>query len=100
MKGSQIIEKLGVEDVHCYVSRDIFKIDPEYDYIVVRGTEENPKIVSPEQEKAIEMGRYPRLKLEGRELITDVEWTTGHHPFENDVEPRFSPKRPKTYTIQ
>jgi hypothetical protein len=100
MKGSIIIAKLGMDQTHCYVERDTFKIDPGYDYVIVRGTDENPKVVSPEREKAILAGRYPRLRIEGRELITDVEWTTGHHPFEADIEPRFSPERPKTYMVQ
>lgn len=89
-----------MDQTHCYVEHDIFTIDPEYDYVVVRGTESKPKVVSSEREKAIEIGRYPRLIIKARELVTDPEWSTGHHSFENDVEPRFSPERPKSYMIQ
>ena len=45
-------------------------------------------------------GKYPRLELEGKAVFSDVEWTTGHNAFEGDVEPKFSPKRPKTYMTQ
>ncbi|MFH1676104.1 MAG: hypothetical protein ABIC40_03680 [bacterium] len=100
MKGSEIIKKIGVEQVHCFIEKEMIKLDPEYDYVIVNGTDEIPKVVCPDHEKAIHAGRYPRLKIDGKTVISDPEWTTGHSAFENHVEPRFSQKREKTYTIQ
>ena len=100
MKGSDIIQKLGTDQVHDFVEREIFTIEPDRDYCIVRGTEEHPRVASPESEAAIAMGRYTRLKIEGREIVADVVWTTGHHPFEGKVEPRFVKPRPKNYTIR
>jgi len=100
MKGSEIISKLGYDYTHDFVHRTVFQIDPDYDYVIVRGTEELPKVITPETEHAVNLGRYPRLKIEGRELIVDPPWVTGHHPFENKIEPRRAWKRPKTYMIQ
>lgn len=93
MKGFEIIQKLGMDQTHDFVGGEIFKIDPEYDYVIVKGTEDNPKVVCQEHEKAVLKGRYPRLKIEGKELLTDVSWIAGHHAFEGKVEPRFTAKR-------
>ena len=100
MKGSEIIAKLGTDQVHDYIEREIIKVDPETDYLIVKGTEEHPRVISPEHEQAILAGRYPRLKIKDRSVVPDVEWTSGHHPFEGNVEPRFSPKRPKGYMVK
>jgi len=100
MKGSDIIKKIGVEQVHCFIEKEIIKLDPEHDYVIVKGTDEIPKVICTDHEKAIVAGRYPRLKIDGRTAVSDPDWTTGHNAFENSVEPRFSPKRPKTYSIQ
>ena len=100
MKGNEIISKLGTDQVHDFVERDFIKIDPDYDYLVVKGTEDHPRVIGPEHEQAILAGRYPRLIVKDRLVVLDVEWLSGHHPFEGNVEPRFSPKRPKSYMVK
>jgi hypothetical protein len=100
MKGSEIIKKLGVTQAHCHVEKEMIEIDPEIDYVIVRGTDMHPRIVCPHHEEMISAGKYIRLKLDGKEVLADVEWTTGHNTFEGDVEPKFSPERDKTYMIQ
>jgi hypothetical protein len=100
MRGSDIILKLGMNHTHDVVERRVFEIDPAYDYCIIRGTGDNPKVIDKSSEEAIIKGRYPRLKIEGREVVSDIAWTTGHHPFEGKVEPRFSVPRPKNYMIK
>jgi len=100
MKGSDIISKIGVTQIHCSVSKDIFEINPEHDYHILKGTENNPKVVSEFSLEMIKAGKYPRLIIDGMEIVNDVEWTTGHNAFENDIEPRFSPIRPKSYMTE
>jgi hypothetical protein len=100
MKGTDIIQKLGTDEVHDFIEHEMVKIDPDYDYVIVRGTSEHPRIVCKDHEAAIMKGRYLRLRIEGREIVTDEVWTTGHNAFEGNVEPRFSPERPKGYMIK
>ena len=100
MRGSDIIRKLGIDEVHDAIEHDIFKIDPDYDYLILRGTEAHPRVIGKEHELAIAKGRYLRLRIEGREVVNDVEWTTGHNAFEGNVEPKFTPARPKNYMIK
>jgi hypothetical protein len=100
MRGSDIIRKLGTDEVHDFIEREIFKIDPEHDYLILKGTESHPRVASIEHEDAIAKGRYVRLHIEGREIVSDVEWTTGHNAFEGNVEPKFTPARPKNYTVK
>ncbi len=100
MKGHDIIKKLGVEKTHCALEKEMIEIDPEFDYLVIHGTDEHPRIICEHHEEMMEAGKYTRLRVEGREVLNDIEWTTGHNAFENDVEPGFSPKRPKTFVIK
>jgi hypothetical protein len=100
MKGSEIIKKIGVEQIHCSLGKNMITLDPEHDYVIIRGTENHPRIISDEQVAMIKAGKYPRLRLNGMEAIADVEWTTGHHPFEGDIEPKLSPERDKLFFIK
>jgi len=100
MKGSDIIKKIGVEQIHCSISKEMIEIDPEHDYHILKGTEDIPKVISEHSLEMIKAGKYPRLEIVGMEIVSDVEWTTGHHAFEGEVEPKFSPLRPKDYTTQ
>jgi len=100
MRGADIIRRIGVNQIHCSVGKEMITLDQEYDYAMVRGTGEHPRIVCEHHEKLIEAGKYPRLRLAGKEILSDVGWTTGHNAFENEVEPRFSPRRPKCYMTE
>ncbi|MCX6647450.1 MAG: hypothetical protein NTY09_13985 [bacterium] len=100
MKGSDIIKIIGVDQIHCSVSKEMITLDPEHDYAIFKGTESHPKVVSDEHVALIEKGKYPRLHLEGKEVVFDVAWATGHNAFEGDVEPKLSPERDKLFFIQ
>ncbi len=100
MLGSKIIEKIGVDQIHCSIEKEIFDIDPGQEYVIIKGTDESPRVVCKHHQKMIELGKYTRLRIENNEIINDVEWTTGHNTFEGDVEPKHSPKRPDFYTTQ
>jgi len=100
MKGSEVIKIIGVEKIHCSVGKEMLDIDAEYDYAILKGTQEHPRVVCEHHEKMIEAGKYSRLRVEGRDVINDVEWTTGHNTFEGRVEPGFSPERPSSFVIK
>jgi hypothetical protein len=100
MKGSDIIQNLGVEQAHCVVGKEMVDIQPDYDYVILYRTADHPRLVCPHHEEMIKLGKYPRLKIEDRELHTDVDWTTGHNAFEGEVEPKHSPERPKIYMVE
>lgn len=100
MKGSDIIGKIGVEQIHCSLSKIMITLDPEHDYTIIKGTENHPRVISDEQVALIEAGKYPRLELDGKEVVSDVKWLTGHHAFEGDVEPKLSPERDKLFFIK
>ena len=91
MKGSDIIKIIGVPQIHCSLTKVIFEIDPEYDYLILKGTNENPKVFSTHAIELINAGKFPRLTIEENYILSDIEWTTGHHSFEGEVEPKFSP---------
>jgi hypothetical protein len=100
MKGSDIISKIGVAQVHCSVSKEMITLDPEHDYAIFKGTENHPKVVSDEQVVLIEKGKYTRLHLEGKDVVFDIPWATGHNAFEGGVNPKLSPERDKLFFIQ
>jgi hypothetical protein len=100
MKGTEVIEKIGAEKTHCFLEREMIEIDPEHDYLIVRGTEDHPRICCPEHEERLRKGKYYRLEIIDGFVVADEEWTTGHHPFEGDVEPKFTPKRKKNFFIK
>jgi hypothetical protein len=100
MLGSDIIKILGVNSAHCAVEKEMLEIDPEKDYAILKGTEAHPRIVCEHHEALIKAGKYLRLTIEGRDVINDVDWTTGHNAFEGDVEPKHSPERIKEYMVQ
>jgi len=100
MKGSEIIEKIGVSQIHCSVEKEMIELDPEHDYTIIRGTENSPRVVCDHHAEMIMKGKYPRLSIEDGQVVSDVEWTTGHNAFEGEVEPKRIPKRDKTYMIQ
>lgn len=100
MKGQEIIDKLGVDQAHCVVEKEMIEIQPDYDYVILHRTADHPRLVCPHHEEMIKLGKYPRLRIEEGELHTDVDWTTGHHAFEGDVEPKRSPERPKIYMVE
>lgn len=100
MLGSDIIKIIGVDQIHCSLSKIMITLEPDHDYTIIRGTENHPKVISDDQVRLIEAGVFKRLRLEGKVVISDIEWTTGHHPFEGDIEPKMSPKRDKLYFIR
>jgi len=101
MRGSDIIRKLGVNQAHCLLGKEMLEIDPERDYAILRGTDEHPRVLCEHHEKMVGAGKYPRVRIEGREVINDgAEWSTGHNAFEGLVEPRFSPERETIYMVQ
>ena len=100
MKGSEIIEKIGVNQVHCSVEKEMLEIDPEGDYAILKGTDDHPRVICEHHLKMIQAGKYPRLEADGLVVVNTDEWTTGHNAFEGDVEPKFSPERPNSYMTQ
>jgi hypothetical protein len=100
MKGSEIIARLKTDEVHDFIEHDMIKIEPDYDYIIVKGTESHPRVIGKDHEQALKLGRYLRLKIVDREVVSDIPWTTAHNPFEGDVEPKFARPRPKKYMIK
>jgi len=100
MKGKDITRITGITRTHCAVGKEIIELDPEHDYATIRGTDEHPRVICEHHEKMILAGKYPRLSVKGREVVSDLEWVTGHHPFEGDVEPKRSPERLGIYMVK
>lgn len=100
MKGSDIINIIGVGQIHCSVSKEMVTLDPDHEYVILKGTEKHPRVISDEVVELIGKGKYARLHLEGNEVVFDIAWATGHNAFEGDVEPKLSPERDKLFFIK